>query len=254
MRQLRLHLLASAAAVIAALLAATPARASDIGVSPVAVHLDKANDRASVNVVNNGDQAVVMQAEVIDWRRDASATKEDGPTTDMIVNPAVFTMQPGQTQVVRIGMRKPAQATQEGTYRIVLREVPTPPKPGEVRTAGQVRVLMALRVPVYVAPLNVVNAPRWQAVREDDGTVVASLQNEGNVHVRVGRLRLRAEGADPTAAPSSDQAVAEVVFPGEAKKFRVPAVAVASARTERMLLEIATDQGPFEVPVTLARK
>ena len=253
MRLSRLHPLASAAALAAALFAGAPAQASDIGVSPVAVNLDKANDRASINVVNNGDQAVVMQAEVIDWRRDASPAKEDGPTTDMIVNPAVFTMQPGQTQVVRIGMRKPAQPAQEGTYRIVLREVPTPPKEGEVRIAGQVRVLMALRVPVYVAPLNVVNNARWAATREDDGSIVASLQNEGNVHVRVGRLRLRHTDADPTAAPAADQAVAEVVFPGEAKKFRVPAV-TAAARAERMLLEIATDQGPFEVPVTLARK
>ena len=244
--------LVAVGALVAGLLGAGPAAASDIGVSPVAVHLDKANDRASVNVVNNGDQPVVMQAEVIEWRRDATPTKEDGPTTDMIVNPAVFTMAPGQTQVVRVGMRKAAQPQQEGTYRIVLREVPMPPKPGETRIAGQVRVLMALRVPVYVAPINVVREPKWAATREADGTIVASLQNEGNVHVRVGRLRLRAADADPSAPPASDQAVAEVVFPGEERKFRVATTKTAIAG--RMLLEIATDQGPYEVPVTLARQ
>ena len=244
------HLLFVVATIAAGLLAG-PALASDIGVSPVSVHLDKSNDRATVNVVNNGTEPVVMQAEVIQWRRVAPQQDEDGPTVDMIVNPAVFTVTPGQTQVVRVGMRKAAQATQEGTYRIVLREVPTPPRPGEVRLAGQVRVLMALRVPVYVAPLNVVKAPRFAATREADGTIVASLENEGNVHVRVGRLRVRADG-DPTAVPSADQAVAEVVFPGEGRKFRVPNQ-VAKA-DDRLLLEIATDQGPYEVPVALARR
>ena len=243
--------LLAAALVMAAGLVAVPARASDIGVSPVSVHLDKANDRGTVNVVNNGSNTVVMQAEVIQWRRIGPQQDEDGPTVDMIVNPAIFTVTPGQTQVVRIGMRKAAQPTQEGTYRIVLREVPTPPLPGEAVVAGQVRVLMALRVPVYVAPLNVVKAPRFAATREADGTIVASLENEGNVHVRVGRLRVRADG-DPAAAPSADQAVAEVVFPGEGRKFRVPNQ-VAKAG-DKLLLEIATDQGPYEVPVALARR
>ena len=235
----------------AAGLAAVPAFASDIGVSPVSVHLDKANDRATLNVINNGTEPVVMQAEMIQWKRVAPQQDEDGPTTDMIVNPAVFTVAPGQTQVVRVGMRKAAQATQEGTYRIVLREVPTPPKEGEARLAGQVRVLMALRVPVYVAPLNVVKAPRFAATREADGTVVASLQNDGNVHVRVGRLRVRADG-DPTAVPSADQAVAEVVFPGENRKFRVPDHTAKAS--DKLTLEIATDQGPYEVGVALAGK
>ena len=248
--RLRRHLVVTAAAMATGL-AALPAAASDIGVSPVAVHLDKTNDRSTVNVVNNGTEPVVMQAEMIQWKRVGPQQDEDGPTVDMIVNPAVFTVGPGQTQVVRVGMRKAAQPTQEGTYRIVLREVPTPPKEGEVRIAGQVRVLMALRVPVYVAPLNVVKAPRFAAIREADGTVVASLQNEGNVHVRVGRLRVRADG-DPTAVPSADQAVAEVVFPGETRKFRVPDKVAKPG--DKLTLEIATDQGPYEVAVALAGK
>ena len=242
----------STVAVLASWLGIGPVQASDIGVSPVAVHLDKANDRATVSVVNNGAEAVVMQAEVVEWQHGPGANDSDAPTADMIVNPAVFTLAAGQTQVVRVGMRKAAQATREGTYRIVLREVPAPPKPGDVRLSGQVRVLMALRVPIYVAPLSVVRDPRWQAVAQSDGSIVASLENEGNVHVRVGRLRLRTADADVAAAPHLDRAVAEVVFPGEKRKFSL--VPPGNVAGQRMLVEIATDQGPYQVPVTLAQK
>ena len=249
---LRLPTLRAALAAVVTALATLPALASDIGVSPVAVNLDKANDRATVNVVNNGKEAVVMQAEVIEWKRTSDRQDQDGPTTDMIVNPAVFTLPAGATQVVRVGLRKAAQEAHEGTYRIVLREVPTPPQPGETRISGQVRVLMALRVPIYVAPNKVVRDPRWQATREADGTIVATVQNEGNVHVRVGRLRVRAADAEPNALPVSEQAVAAVVFPGEGHQFRF--AKIADKPGSRLMIEIATDQGAHEVPVTLARK
>jgi fimbrial chaperone protein len=231
---------------------APPARAADIGVSPVTINLDRANSRATVNVVNNGLGAVVMQAEVVEWKRLPGPLDDDAATTDMIVNPAVFSLEPGQSQVVRVGLRKAAQADREGTYRVVLREVPTPPQPGETRVSGQVRVLMALRLPVYVAPVNVVRDPRMHAVEQADGSIVASIRNEGNVHIRVGRLRVRPGNADPAAPASSEQAVADVVFPGEMRQFKVAHAAIHPGLPLR--LEVVTDQGPFEVPVTLARQ
>ncbi|MDO9353088.1 MAG: fimbria/pilus periplasmic chaperone, partial [Solirubrobacteraceae bacterium] len=140
------------------------ASASDIGVTPVAVHLDKSNDRATVSVVNSGSDPVIMQVEAVEWKAGAPADR-DTPTADMVINPSVFTVQPGQSQLVRVGLRRAAQADHEGTYRIVMREVPAAPRPGEVRISGQVRVLMALRVPIYVAPQNVVRESRWQATQ-----------------------------------------------------------------------------------------
>ena len=244
-----LRTLALAVGVASVALAAT---AADIGVSPVAVHLDQANSRATVTVANNGRAAVVMQAEVIEWKRLPDHQDADAPTTDMIVNPAVFSLEPGQSQVVRVGLRKAAHPDREGTYRVVLREVPMPPPLGETRVSGQVRVLMALRVPIYVSPLNVVRDPRIHAVSHADGSIVANIRNDGNVHVRVGRLRVRAGDADPAAPAVSDQAVAEVVFPGESRQFKVGRIATHPGSSLR--LELVTDQGPFDVPVTLARQ
>jgi fimbrial chaperone protein len=224
------------------------ARASEIGVTPVAVHLDKANDRATVTVVNSGAEAVIMQVEMIGWKR-SGGVDEDVATTDMVVNPSVFTLPPGRSQLVRVGLRRAAADQSEGTYRILLREVPPAPQPGEVRIAGQVRVLMALRVPVYVAPHNVVHAAQWQAERQPDGSVVAALSNEGNVHVRVGKIQLRAVDGAPVA---SDATAAAVVFPGEKQRFRIAGLAPGDLRP--MTLEVQTDQGLASVPVEFARR
>lgn len=77
--------------------------------------------------------------------------------------------------------------------------VPAPPRQGEVRVSGQVRVLMALRVPSYVAPVNVVRELRWQALQATDGSITASLRNDGDVHARVGKIQLRWAQGDALA-------------------------------------------------------
>lgn len=220
-----------------------PAFASHLGVSPVVVNLDRLNERAAVTVTNRGAEPVVMQAEAVQWKRDG-AVDTDLPTADLLVNPSVFTMQPGQSQLVRIGLRRAAPGAQEATYRIVLREVPQPARPDEHRASGQVRVLVAMRVPVYLAPVNVVRALHWQAMQASDGSVTASLRNDGNVHARVGSLQLRsAQGAVLAAA----QSAGGVVFPGESRSFRVPGTATADAQP--VTLEVTTEQGAQQVPV-----
>ncbi|HZT56905.1 MAG TPA: fimbria/pilus periplasmic chaperone [Burkholderiaceae bacterium] len=223
---------------------AAAAAASEIGVTPVVVHLDKAHDRATLSVVNSGAEPVIMQAEVIEWKR-SNGAEEDAPSADMVINPSVFTVQPGQAQLVRVGLRRAAPAQREGTYRIVLREVPAAPRAGELRISGQVQVLMALRVPIYVAPHAVVRELRWQARREPDGSVTATLHNEGNVHARVGRMQLRSsEGV------LASQAFPAVVFPGETQSFRWHGLGQIVAQP--LTLEAATDHGAHSVPVALA--
>lgn len=227
---------------------AAAASASEIGVTPVAVHLDQANDRAAVTVVNSGTEPVIMQVEMVGWRRTGSVD-EDLPTSDMVINPSVFTIAPGRSQLVRVGLRRNVPLQREGTYRIVLREVAPAPVVGETRVSGQVRVLMALRVPIYVAPAKVIRAAQWQADRHSDGSVTASLINEGNVHVRIGSMRLRATEGQ---AVRSEQAMAVVVFPGEHQSFRI--AAPLGAGNPPMTLEVTTDQGVENVPVTVARR
>jgi fimbrial chaperone protein len=237
-----------------ALLAATAARAADIGIMPTAVQLDRTHDRATVQVMNHGTKPVLLQAEAIAWKRQAGED-QDGPTSDLLVNPPVFTVQPGQTQIVRVGLRRNAEADREATYRMVLREVPLPAEPGETGVSGAVRVLVALRVPVYVAPVAVQRDERWVAHRDQDGNVIARLTNAGNVHARVAAIRLHdgPEAQVGRSAPMAEKAVGAVIFPGEARSFHLPARAPAPAGARMpMTLEVLTDRGPRYVPLEVA--
>jgi fimbrial chaperone protein len=242
------------ATLLVAGLASSCAHAADLGIMPVAVQLDRTRDRATVQVINNGDQPVVLQAEAIAWIRE-SGVDRDGPTADLIVNPPVFTVKPGQTQIVRVGLRRNADAEKETTYRMVLREVPVPLSPEQQTVSGSVRVLVALRVPVYVAPVAVNRDERWQARVDRDGNLVASVTNAGNVHYKVASIKLHpghVKDGDGSA-PTAEKAIGAVLFPGEAQSFQLrPQSPLTRSAGAPMTLEIMTDRGPHYVPLQLA--
>lgn len=221
-------------------------RAADVTLMPVTVKLDRANDRATVQVMNNGQEPVLMQAEAIAWNR-VGGIDIDAPTTDVIVNPPVFTVQPGQTQVLRLGLRRSQQLEQEATYRIVLREVPMPRPSDVLNVAGSVRVLVALRVPVYVAPAQVKRSEKWQVTRAPNGELLAQVSNTGNVHVKVSELRLQGEGGAALAS-LAQKGSHSVIFPGEQRTFRLP----ASAQATQVLVQ--TDEGQQVVALNEPRE
>lgn len=210
-------------------------QAADVTLMPVTVKLDRMNDRATVQVVNNGQEPVLMQAEAIAWNR-VHGIDVDAPTSDLIVNPPVFTVQPGQTQVLRLGLRRSQELAQESTYRIVLREVPMPRPSDLLNVAGSVRVLVALRVPVYVAPAQVKRSEQWQVSRAANGELLAQVSNTGNVHLKVSELRLQGENG-VSLAQLPQKGGNSVIFPGEQRVFRLPAVAKATQ------IQVQTDQG-----------
>lgn len=234
--------------LLLAALGGTTAMAADVGVMPVAVQLSRDQDRATVQVQNHGTEPVTLQADAVSWTRLPGALDDDAPTDALIVNPPVFTVQPGRTQVLRVGLRKSAEAEKEATFRMVLREVPNAASAQAAAVSGSVRVLMALRVPVYVAPREVKRDQRWEVKHDAHGRLTAQVSNTGNVHLKVGGLKLR----DGSAIPLAEQDAAAVLFPGESRSF-VLATRTAVPR-DPMTLEVVTDRGLQHVPVQLAAR
>ena len=147
--------------LLLALAFAADLQAAEIGLTPIALHLDRTHDRTLVKVENHGTEPVTMQADAIDWSR--QGPDDESISTDaLVVSPPIFMVAPGQTQIVRVGLRRATSLTQEATYRMVLREIPRPVEAGGT-ISGSVQVLVALRVPVYVAPQQPRRDARWQA-------------------------------------------------------------------------------------------
>jgi fimbrial chaperone protein len=238
------HLLGAALACVITL---PHAAAGDVGIMPVAVQLDRLRDRATVHVTNHGSEPMTMQADAVAWTRHDGADQH-APTGEIIVNPPVFTVPPGRTQVVRLGLRRSPDADQLATYRLVLREVPAAPADSRTLMRGAVRVLVALRVPVYVMPRLVQRAEHWQLQRDALGQLHAAVTNAGNVHLRVDAVRLH----DGSPLPLAETTAGTVLLPGESRSFALRAPAPSTGSPLR--LEVHTDRGPQHVDVQVAAR
>lgn len=174
------------AASIACLLGlAGAAHATSLTVTPVLVTLDSKHHSIAISIRNESDEAKVIQTELVRW------VQQDGndmhtPSRDLLVNPPIFTLKPGQLQVIRIGLNRKVDA-KELAYRLRLTEVPPPPRP----EFNGLRVALRLDMPVYVLPRETQNnLLSWKASRNANGEILLTLGNMSNRHVQVGDIKL----------------------------------------------------------------
>jgi fimbrial chaperone protein len=187
--------------------AAVFAQAGSLAISPVRVDLSEAKLNSTVQVTNSGDEPITVQVHAASWRTEGA---EDSyfETNDVVVNPPVFTLAAGQKQIIRLGLRSRDRIEIERSYRLILEEVPKPPKPGTIGT------VLRISLPIFQVPRRPV-APIliWQAGFTDDGALKISVRNDGSAHDRIKELVIEV-GAE--RIPSS---LSAYVLPGGRRDF-----------------------------------
>ena len=218
--------------------------AANIGVNPVRVTLSENQKMGTLTVRNGGIEPMSMQLEVLNW------SQEEGngvftPTRELIVNPPIFTIPAGGSQLIRVGLRRAPDAQRELTYRIFLQELPPPPSP-DFQGA---KMLMRVSLPVFVLP-KVTAKPvlRWHAVRTSDGALKISLSNSGNAHIQIANFSLSLPGS---AQPWITQQTSNYVLIGQSFDWILPANADYSIPKSGATIQLfaQTDAGDIEAEV-----
>jgi fimbrial chaperone protein len=226
------------------LVGAIVVNATTLGVSPVRVTLSEKQKVGTLIVRNDGTEPVPMQLEIVNW------SKEDGkdvfsPTRELIINPPIFKVPAGGSQLIRVGLRGRTDAQRELTYRIFLQELPSPPDPNFNGT----KLLMRLSLPVFVLP-KVTAKPvlQWQAERISDGALKVSLTNVGNEHIQIINFSLSQSGS---AQPWITQNTSDYVLIGQSFDWILQAnqgYSIPQSGTS-MKLFAETDAGDIEAEV-----
>lgn len=170
--------------------------AGEFAIVPLRVGLDRAIRSAEVTVRNDDRAPLRMQLEAMAWRQDADGKDRYEPTDGLIFFPRALEIPPGESRIVRIGVRA-APVGREETYRLFFEQLPAPgqaaPPPG-----ASLLVLLRVGVPVFVAPAQ--SERRGQITQLDmkGGHATFTVANVGNVHFVADRVELVAlsrEGA-----------------------------------------------------------
>lgn len=214
----------------AALLGCACAQAGSLSVMPVVVGLSAQKSRESITVTNQASQSSTIQVDVRSWTQRNGQDVFDG-TAEVLINPEVFTLEPGQSQILRMGWRGDRPLDAERTYRIFLREVP----PAAARSPGatgaeasatptRVQVLLELRIPVYVAPRQAAPSLTWSARQTDERHIEVKLRNQGNVHAVVHDLQLSTSSGERIGPALGVNAA---VLAGQERVWRLPSPTTA---------------------------
>jgi len=170
--------------------------AGEFTILPLRVALDRGT-RAAEIVVRNEDQAPLrMQIEAMSWQQGADGKDRYEPTDGLIYFPRALEVPPGESRIVRVGIRA-APVTREETYRLFIEQLP-PPGKEEAPVGATVRVFIRVGVPVFVAPAQAQRKAEITRLQMKTGQVHWTVANTGNVHFVAERVELTALGRDGT--------------------------------------------------------
>lgn len=217
---------------------------ASLSVSPVRVELSKARGTAVLTIRNDGDSASVVQAQVKEWSQ-RDGTEQYAETGDILVSPPLFNVAAGATQIVRLGLRRMPDPTQELAYRLFLQEVPS------AAPAAQQTVHVALRIslPVFVEAIDP-KPPRlaWRAYREPGGALRVSVENSGPKHVLLFDLRVGAPGAE--SVPTATQGP-QYVLAGQQRSWLIQPASGAAQDAERVRIRAQSDAGDVDTEIAI---
>lgn len=222
--QRRGRLGASVTLLLALLAPLADAMAGVFSVTPVRLYMTPRDRAVAVTLTNEGDTEVVLQADINNWSQKPDGTDELVLTEDLILAPPIIKLGPRARQVVRLALLKPADASRQLTYRMIIREVPE----ASPRQGVQIPIALALSMPVFITPPAARRQVECSAERADAKTVNVRCSNSGTAYAQVREAKVsrgdkvlaRFEGGNyilPGAAKTIALKSEEAVPPGESK-------------------------------------
>jgi fimbrial chaperone protein len=207
-------------------------QAGSYTVKPVRIELSARQLRTTIQIQNLGEEPATIQAHVVAWNANG-AEELLSDNDEILLNPPIFTVAAGHPQFLRLGLRHPQPDTREGTYRLILEEVPRVPKPG----FNGINTLLRISVPIFVNPR--ISSPQlaWTLQRTSDQELLLSVQNRGNAHVQIRKLAVTAGAA---SEPGFEQGTATYVLQNARKEWVITGQLVGAGK---LRLQAQTDHG-----------
>lgn len=193
-------------ALIAILVLCHEARAGSFTVAPVRLELTVPRRASSFEVQNTGDRAAQIQVERYRWVADNGGDDRLEPTEEVIATPPIFTLAPGQKQIVRVLLFGAPDPALEASYRIILQETALDDPP-----PNAVQALLRISMPMFVTPPGARPQLDWALERDGDRAWLR-IENTGSAHAQITAAR---------GGAGQDIKATGYVLPGERRRVAV---------------------------------
>lgn len=179
----------------------TSAHAS-LNVSPVRVNLSDGHSKDVIRITNQEDSVKSYEVEVVAWSQTDERREVYTPTEEILAVPPLFSLNPGEEQLIRVGMLTNADAKTERSYRMFITEL-APPEPAKIETTG-ITMRLQIGIPVFVAPAAAATTTLdFVDYLQIEEQLFVQFRNSGNTHIKVTEVHYTAPGsADKIVTPA----------------------------------------------------
>lgn len=207
-----------------------PAASAGIQISPLQLEFAPSERSGQLTLRNTSDTAVALQVRVFEWSQPESMGMALQPTTVITASPAIVTLAPGATQLVRVLRREKLSTDRERYYRLLLDELPD----ASAASRNAVQMLTRYSLPIFVLP-RLMGQAELSAVRVrcQDNRDFIDVRNVGTRRARLAEWQLLQADSASTDAKASGRVVAQTtgltgyVLPGG--ELRIPVTAALPA-------------------------
>jgi len=176
-----------------------PVWAGQFSVTPVRIFVAPRDRAAAVTVTNEGNDPLVMQADVYVWNQKPNGDDDLTPSDDLFLSPPILKLAPNSRQVVRLGMLSPPKSGRQLTYRMIVREIP---EALQAKKSVQLQIALAFSLPIFITPPGAKPVLGCAVERGAANMVRAVCQNSGTAYVQPRDFTLT--GADGTKLARRD--------------------------------------------------
>ncbi len=222
--------LASTAATFSA-----EAMASSLQITPINIEVPAPGAASKVTLANAGDEVLNAQIRIFRWVQQ-NGQDQLVETRDVIASPPAIKLGAGKKSVIRVVRVNKTPAATEESYRLIVDEVPKPPKPGMAGVGFAIRY----SVPVFFSKPGEDIDLGWSA-GVSNGKVVVKAANSGGRHVRLSGLKVV---ADNGKAVSFGSGLSGYVLGQSSRMWIAKSKAIAPGSTIKIVAQ--GDNGPIE--------
>lgn len=162
--------------------------AASFSVSPVIAHITEQERITSFTIKNQAQSQTAIESQLFRWQQ-INGEEKLTPAPELLVTPAIFKLDGSASQIIRVGIRQPVTTEQEQSYRLILKEIPSLPKPG----FQGLNVLLRISIPIFVSKNLASPTLNWRASVDENGKLVLDIDNSGFGHTKLLHISLQGD-------------------------------------------------------------
>lgn len=211
------------------------AEAASLQIMPVNIEVPAPGAASKVTITNSGDETANIQIRLFKWVQN-NGKDELVETRDVVASPPAAKLGASKKAVIRVVRLSKVPVAAEESYRLVIDEVPPPPKVGQAGIGFTVRH----SIPVFFSSKNIDADLGWKA-KVKSGQIVLTASNAGDRRVRLAGLRLSGNGGKSI---SFGDGLSGYVLGQSSRVWVAKAKSFAPGATVKILAQ--GDNGPIE--------